>query len=67
MLEADTVKTQEKNVRPKSEDVRERARRVVRRNECGRRPSYELSVGLFMEFGEWTIHNKEMFYVPQPP
>jgi hypothetical protein len=37
MLEADTVKTQAKKVRPKSEDVSERARRVVRRNECGRR------------------------------
>jgi hypothetical protein len=37
MLEADTVKTQAKNVRPKSEDVSVRARRVVRRNEYGRR------------------------------
>ena len=37
MLEVDTVKTQAKNVRPKSEDVSARARRVVRRNECGRR------------------------------
>jgi len=37
MLEADTVKTQAKNVRPNSEDVSARERRVVRRNECGRR------------------------------
>jgi len=37
MLEADTVKMQAKNVRPKSEDVSARARRVVRRNVCGRR------------------------------
>ncbi len=36
MLEADTVITQARNVRPKSEEVSERARRVVSRNECGR-------------------------------
>jgi hypothetical protein len=30
--DADTVKTQARNVRPKSEEVSERARRVVRRN-----------------------------------
>lgn len=49
MLEAETVKTQAKNVRPKSEDVSVRARRVVRRNECGRRET-------ILCVAYWSIH-----------
>jgi hypothetical protein len=60
MLEADTVKTHAKNVRPKSEDVSERARRVVRRNECGRRETI-----LCVDY--WSVHgNTEVSLINGP-
>ncbi len=68
MLEADTVNTHAKNVRPKSEDVSERARRVVRRNDCGRREtSRTILLSIYGgEFGERTIYLGDVIRTTTP-